>query len=436
MNHKTLRNNIYQNILDLVTEDGINASGKEEIYGCIFGRDSFITILKLLKVVSNPQAKNLIDIKPFELITRRALLTLISLQGQTTNLESGEEPGKFIHEYRKEKYEHLVKREIKPWYLYPDNIMRIYDSIDATPLGLIAIYTYWNLFHDDTFLLKALPAVENGLNWIISYGDRDKDQLLEYELPESRVHGGLAVQSWTDSVESLTQADGTFPEYPIAPVEVQGYAWLALKLWADFYEDTTHNYAKTKQFSDKLRLQAGQMKKRFNELFIIQSENLSFPVQALNGYKQQIPTITGNSLLLLWATYQKNGKNESILKDELIPDLVKRSFLPDLFDRDAGIRTMSNKSLTFNPGLNSYHNGSFWPKLNGMAHEGLTQWEYKNEADLLKQATIKPIAYFGSPIELYIKTGNVYELFDNGIGQHSCRNQAWSAATALDLLTL
>jgi glycogen debranching enzyme len=437
MNLSDLRTNIYQTILDLATEDGINASGKEEIYGCIFGRDSFITILKLLKIIANPKTKNSIDIKPLEIMCKRALETLITLQGQTTNIESGEEPGKFIHEYRKEKYEHLVNRPNRPWYLYPDKIMRIYDSLDSTPLGLIAIHTYWNYSHDNAFLLKALPAVEEGLNWIITYGDRDKDQLLEYELSKQRRHGGLVVQSWTDSHESLLQADGSFPEYPIAPVEVQGYAWLALKLWSDFYKDTTHNYAKTKNFADKLELQAAKMKRRFNQMFLTESEGMTYPVQALNGYKEQIKTITGNSLLLLWATYKNKNKKEAIIADEYIQDLVKRSFLPDLFDPDAGIRTMSSKSLTFNPKPDSYHNGSFWPKLNGMAHEGLALWNFEQEAEDLRMATLKPIEYFGSPIELYIKTldGN-YQLFQNAAGQESCRQQAWSAAAALDLLTL
>src|ERR1700722_18742887 len=105
MDHSALRTSIYQSMLNLATEDGINASGKEEIYGCIFGRDSFITILKLLKIIENPQAKNYFDVKPLEHMCKKGLETLITLQGLTTNIESGEEPGKFIHEYRKEKYE-------------------------------------------------------------------------------------------------------------------------------------------------------------------------------------------------------------------------------------------------------------------------------------------------------------------------------------------
>jgi glycogen debranching enzyme len=436
MNYSDLRTTIYQSILDLATDEGINASGKEEVYGCIFGRDSFITILKLLKVAANPTTTNDIDVSVFRDICKRALLTLIDLQGKETNIESGEEPGKFIHEYRKEKYERLINRP-RPWYLYPDKILRNYDSIDSTPLGLIAIYKYWELTKDTSFLIKALPAVEAGLNWLITYGDRDKDYLIEYELPKARVHGGLVVQSWTDSHEALRQADGVFPEYPIAQVEVQGYAWLALNLWADFYADTTHNYAKTENFSQKLRTQANHLKKQFNKTFLFSSDKFIFPAQALDGLKNQLQTVTGNPLLLLWAAYRNDNKTESILESSVVEQVVKRSFLPDLFDKTAGIRTMSSKSKTYNPQISSYHNGSFWPKLNGMAHEGLKNWGYEEEAELLKLATLKPIAYFGSPIELYnTSSEGKYLLYQTHYGKRSCLQQAWSAASALDLLTL
>jgi glycogen debranching enzyme len=436
MSAQTLLKKIYLSMLSLATEEGINASGKQEIYGCIFGRDSFITILKLLKVYSNVQAKNVINTEPFREISRRALLHLTTLQGKETNLESGEEPGKFIHEYRKENYDHLVNRPVRPWFLYPDKIMRNYDSIDSTPLGLIAIHRYWSLTHDDTFLLNALSAIEAGLNWIITYGDKDKDQLLEYELPITRMHGGLQVQSWTDSRESLLQADGSFPMYPIAPVEVQGYAWLALKLWADFYESEQY-YAKTEKFSQKLRLYADQMKKRFNEKFFFETEKVKFAAQALDGSKKQIKTITGNPLLLLWATYENQGKKEAIIDDVYIPDVIKRAFMPDMFDPRAGIRTMSTKSRTYIPGQNSYHSGSFWPKLNGMSHEGLVMWGYETEAKRLKDASLQSIEYFGTPIELYVLSDSgEYQAYRNERGQQGCREQAWSAAATLDLITL
>lgn len=420
----SLRKIAYQSLLDLSTPEGINASGKEDVFGCIFGRDSALTILKILKVHTNSPSLPLLE------ISRRALLTLISLQGKEFNIESGEEPGKFVHEFRKGKEVERVLKFERPWYIYPDQTVKNYDSIDATPLTLIALYKYWQITQDAEFLIQVLPSVEAGLNWIITYGDIDKDFLIEYQLPKERKHGGLIVHSWTDSHESLMQKDFTFPKYPIAPVEAQGYAWLALKLWGQFYLSHSPN------FSKRLLTQANGLKKQFNQLFLYEDEGLIFPAQALDGSKKKIKTVTGNSILLLWASLLSPTELECILNDEYIPDLVKRSFMQDLFDQDAGIRTMSSKSPTFNPNQDSYHNGSFWPILNGMAHEGLVNWGFYNEAELLKEATVKPLAYFNTPIELYLKDeGGNYREFVGVSGQKGCRVQAWTAATMLDLLT-
>jgi glycogen debranching enzyme len=422
MTQKSLQQLAFNSLIELSTEDGINASGKDEIYGCIFGRDSALTILKILRShIQNPSLE-LLD------VSRRSLLTLVSLQGKEFNLESGEEPGKFIHEFRKEErmYKHLISGP-RPWFLYPDNTLKNYDSIDSTPLTLIAIYTYWQITQDSEFLIQSLDSVEKGLNWIITFGDKDKDYLIEYELPEDRVHGGLPVQSWTDSHESVIQPDGKMPKYPIAPVEAQGYAWLALKIWANFYQD------KSPEYSRKLEAFAREMKSQFNKHFIIKDEDLFFAAQALDGNKRKIKTVTGNPLLLLWASFYDGEKTESILENKYIKDLVKRAFKKDLFDKDGGIRTMSTLSPTYISNQNSYHNGSFWPILNGMAYEGLLNWGFNREARLLRKASLYALSHFETPIELYVKTedGQLLE-YMNQRGQTSCKVQAWTAAAMLD----
>ena len=259
---------------------------------------------------------------------------------------------------------------------------------------------------------------------------------MEYELPKDRPYGGLPVQSWTDSHDTFMGTNGQMPLYPIAPVEVQGYTWLALKLWSDFYGSDNAVYGRTEKFSHKLSQFAAKMKSTFNELFLFEDENLWYAAQALDGRKNQIRTITGNPLLLLWSSYKSQSGVESIVETEVIPSLVARAFREDLFDSDGGIRTMSVMSPLFNPSSSSYHNGSFWPKLNGMSHEGLMHWGFEKEAQQLKSATLKPISYFNSPIELYMKGENgEYEEFLGPDGQRGCRVQAWSAAAALDLLT-
>ncbi len=62
---------------------------------------------------------------------------------------------------------------------------------------------------------------------------------------------------------------------------------------------------------------------------------------------------------------------------------------------------------------------------------------YVEEAEKLRLAALKPIEYFGSPIELYITTTDgKYVPYENKWGKQSCRQQAWSAAVCLDLLTI
>ncbi len=436
MSNSTLRNIVLNCIFNLSTDEGIYASGKNEVYGCIFGRDSAITILKILKAIQNVNAFSSQERELLFTICRRSLLTLVNLQGTKEIIESGEEPGKFIHEYRKNNYQRLLSLE-NPWYIYPDGIMRNFDSIDSTPLCLIALYRFWKLTEDSSFLMKILPAVDKGLTWIMEYGDKDHDYLLEYEFHKSRKFGGLRVQSWTDSHESLLSADGIFPVYPIAPVEVQGYAWLALRLWSNFYADHSSNYVRNKNYSQKLLQFAKNMKNTFNKMFLFKDQEYYFTAQAINGHKQQIQTITGNPLLLLWASYSSESEaTESILSTKYVNDLVNRSFQNDLFDPTAGIRTMSTRSETFNGSQNSYHNGSFWPKLNGLSHEGLVKWKFSTHARLLREATLTPIKYFESPIELYIKTQDATFIeYKSPTGQVSCRQQAWSAASILDLVT-
>lgn len=428
---KSLRQKAYQCLLDLGSGEALNASGRQEIYGCLFGRDSLITIIKLLNAYQKKPDKKLLQ------ISKKTLYKLSSLQGQEFNIESGEQPGKIIHEYRFEKFDHLVSKPKSqetpwegPWYIYPDNTLRSYDSLDSTPLFLIACHKYYQLTKDYKFLLDNLNNIEAAINWIISFGDQDKDLLLEYEFSKNRTHGGLLVQSWTDSHESIRQKNGKLPKYPIAPCEVQGYAWLSLKLWGDFYLKHSPNFGK------KLISQAAEMKKNFNNLFILQDNSEYFIAQALDGDKNQIKTITGNPLILLWASYQKGDYIESIVDRKYIYSLVKRAFQPDLFNPKAGLRTMSSKSETFDPSPNSYHNGSIWPKLNGLAHEGLKMWSFTREAKSLEQASLNAFNHFQTPIELYVVTEND-ELaeFCNSSGQTGCLEQAWSAAVFLDMLT-
>lgn len=420
MDSHVLKEKMYLSLRELATDEGILASAKEEIYGCIFGRDTAITVLKLLKAYLRHADPFLLE------ISKKSLLTLIGLQGKKENIENGEEPGKFIHEYRKDRYEHLQKAN-PPWFITEAGLFN-YDSIDATPLALIALWRYGKIAKDEEFLSSVLPAIEAGLGWILNYADSDHDGILEFMPHPERKFGGLSIQSWTDSRESYMTVSGGLPSYPLAPGEVQAFGWLALKMWSGFYR------ARNDVFALRLEKKAKQMKKTFQEKFLFQDEGLWYIAQALDGRKEQIRTITGNPLLCLWAAYDEGQKPEIIIDELHIKEIVLRGFREDLFDPDAGIRTMSTQSPTYNPNADSYHNGSFWPMLNGLVYEGLLNFGFYPEALLLKSASLKPIEYFQSAIELYQKSPDGYVEYCSPSGQKSCRTQAWSAASILHML--
>src|SRR6185437_2745247 len=126
----------FNSIKGLEVEDGILASGRDEVYGCIFGRDSLITSLELLEAYERTRNVYFLE------LVKKILVNISKLQGTKVEIESGEEPGKMIHEYRPERHEHLTKHPTSPWYVYPDNIMRNYDSVDSTPLFLITLHAY------------------------------------------------------------------------------------------------------------------------------------------------------------------------------------------------------------------------------------------------------------------------------------------------------
>src|SRR5439155_13550066 len=122
-------------------------------------------------------------------LVKKILLNLLFLQGKEINIESGEEPGKCIHEYRENNYEKYINSP-KPWNIYPDGTLRNYDSLDSTPLLLIAIHKYWKISGDEEFIATALPNVELALGWMATFADSNNDGFLDYRPHPERICGG------------------------------------------------------------------------------------------------------------------------------------------------------------------------------------------------------------------------------------------------------
>jgi len=405
----------------LETPLGINASGKDDPFATFFGRDSIITGLKLLRVHKKRPSSAYLR------IIRKILKTTSRLQGKEINLASGEKPGKIIHEYREAGYSHLVNEE-RPWYIYPDKTLRNYDTTDSTPLFLILAAEFYALTEDENFLKEILPTVKKAFDYTKKYGHKGGKRIfLEYQLHRPAPYGGLVNQGWMDSTDSI-QIYGEPPKEPIALVEVQGYYFKALKLWAAIF-------AKIDQgISRELEKRADNLDKEFDRVFLNHTEGLYYFDQAIFSQKAEIIEVRSNPGHCLWAAVQTNGKFKSIINDEYIPDTIARLMMPDMFEPAAGIRTLSTKSKFFNP--RSYHNGSIWPFDNGLITEGFENFGFKKEAEQVKKAVLNAISYFGTPVELYCveKDGTIKEYISER-GHHGAHKQAWTAATILDFTT-
>lgn len=399
----------------LETEQGILASGKDELYGCIFGRDSLITSLVLL---DSPDAKR--D-DPLRALVKKILLNLASLQGRETNAESGEEPGKMIHEFRREGHAHLTAREKDPWHVYPDGVMRNYDTVDATPLFLMATLAYLRATPDRGFEDAIMPHVYAALRWLTECGDSNRDGFIDYRIPEGRTGGGLSTQSWMDSHDSIFLDDGSAPRYPIAPAEAQSYAYAAMHGWSAYLGERGD-----RKRSLSLARRARLLKRRFNRQFLILDESAVSLAFALDGDGRPMKAARSSMGHALWAaSRRKDGTFVSIIDDDLVPLIVARLMMPDLFVPSAGIRTLSSSSSRFSP--QSYHNGSIWPHDTAIVAEGMAQFGFAEEARMVRESLLETYLHFGTPIELFAYDGAVSE-YVSPAGQRACRSQAWSAA--------
>jgi glycogen debranching enzyme len=411
-----------QSIRELEVERGILASSRTEIYGCIFGRDSLITAHSLLSVYENSK-------DPYYLsLVRKILRNIAELQGKEQNIESGEEPGKIIHEFRTEGHEHLTKSDIKPWFLYPDNVMRNYDTVDATPLFLMAAYEYLRVSNDAAFIEELLPHIRAAITWLMECGDTNHDGLIDYWFHPDRTHGGLLTQSWMDSADSVFFEESSVrPEYPIAPVEVQAYTYAALRDWAAYFEN------RDSELSETLTRRADTLKEIFNRKFVLRGRTLAY---AIDGAGKPLTAPRSSMGHALWAVHWCPcgcGKPDSILADEFIYPISRRLLATDLFVRRAGVRTLSSRSHKFDP--RSYHNGSIWPHDTAMLAEGLANFGYFTEAAHMRRALLKAYAHFATPVELFTFFERRYQPYKGENGQEACRVQAWSAASLLTILS-
>ena len=403
----------WEAIESLMTPEGVLASSAGSAYGAIFGRDSLIVACKLLHAHYYEERPEVLE------WVRTILDGLVRLQGRETVPESGEEPGKCIHEWRPTDHEHLTRDSNPPWYLYADGEMRNYQGSDETALLLLTQARYVAIAgHAE--LDRYLPSALRALAWVMQWGDRDGDGFTDYPYEPNRSWGGSIVQTWMDSTESLFQEGVREIISPIAAVEVQGYTHAALRAWSHLLDQ------RNPELSKRLALYASRLKKCFPAAFALGDGEYA---AALNGDGTPVRAIRSNMAHLLWADGGSHELTDLIIDDQAVELLVRRLMRTDLFDPRGGLRTLSKTSPWFD--LTRYSNGAIWPHDTGMAAEGLERSGYTPEANKLRVALGRAIRDLGSPYEYYTidEAGCVAPGYEVPGDHPACAVQAWTAAT-------
>lgn len=381
MNIESVKKRLIEDINQLSDYRGFVKAGYPK-FNVLFGRDSLIVSWQLLKYDSE--------------ITAATLKVLAALQAREIDLERDAEPGKILHEMWEGEKEHLER-------LHLDRVVfPYYGSVDSTPLFLIVAGKYFEITGDINFLQRIWPNLVSAKDWILNYGDSDKDEFLDFDRKNLN---GPYNQCWKDGAESPQ-----FGRRPIAAVEEQGYKYEALKHFNGLADLV--GVEKEKISQDYLE--------KFKQLFI---EKFFWPEEkffylAIDGDRKKYPTVASNSGHLLFT---------GLIGQEHKNLIVDRLFQDDLWT-PYGIRTHSAKNPDFDPF--SYQLGSVWPFDNWMIAEGLRDSGFQKEADLIKNALLSAFESLGHIPEFYAVTQ------ENKIQTSLKANplQAWSSAALLNLL--
>lgn len=361
----------------------------------LFGRDSLWAARFLLPLGTR--------------LAGHTLRVLAGLQGTELVDDTAEEPGKIMHELRRQTLIVDDATSLPPLY---------YGTVDATALWVCLLHDAWRWGMPDDEVRALLPALESALEWMRDHGDADGDGLLEYV---DRSGHGLANQGWKDSGDSVQWRDGSLADGPIALCEVQAYAYQAATHGADLLD----HFGRTG--GDTWRAWAAELKRLFHDTFWITDPALTgdlgpYPAIALDARKRPVDTVTSNIGHLLGTG----------LLDAEQSALIARRLADPAMSSGYGLRTMATDSGGYWP--LSYHGGAVWTHDTAIAVLGLARDGHAAEAAELITGLLRAAEGFAYRMpELH--SGDGLEHVASPVPYPAaCRPQAWSAASAVAVL--
>lgn len=360
----------------------------------LFGRDSLWAARLLLPLGTE--------------LAAGTLRVLASRQGTVVDPDTGEEPGKILHEVRRDTFGlRAAGHSLPPVY---------FGTVDATPLWLCVLHDAWRWGMPDEDVADLLPAVRAALSWMAEYGDADGDGLLEYVDRSGR---GLANQGWKDSLDSVQWRDGRLAEAPIALAEVQGYAYEAALAGATLLA----SLGEGRDEVDRWREWAAVLAGRFRETFWLDDDAGPYPAIALDAGKRPVDTVTSNMGHLLGTGLLDTAESAAVARRLAAPTM----------DSGFGLRTMSTDAAGYWP--LRYHGGAVWPHDTAITIAGLCRAGHVGPAAALAEGLLAAAPAFDYRLpELY--SGDARRAVGVPIPYPAaCRPQAWSAASAVAVLS-
>jgi hypothetical protein len=333
-------------------------------------------------------------------LARGTLRTLARRQGKRQNPETGEAPGKILHEVRTSG----ANSGLPPVY---------FGTVDATALWICLLHEAWRWGLPPDDVAGLLDPLEAAVGWLIGDADSDGDGFLEYRDMSGR---GLANQGWKDSGDAIQFADGTIAEPPIALSDAQAYAHQAAIAAAELLDTFGRPGAV------RLTEWAAALRDRFRATFWVSDPRGPFPAIALDGAKRPVATASSNIGHLL---------GTGLLGPDEAARVAARLGQHDL-DSGYGLRTMSADAVGFNP--LGYHVGTIWPHDTVIAIRGLVAEGYPDVAASLAEGLLRAAPAFDHRLpELF--AGTDARAGDPVVAYPAaCRPQAWSAGVPVTLL--
>lgn len=353
-----------------------------------FGRDAIITALQTLWL--NPK------------LAAGVLSFLASTQATETSAFRDSQAGKIMHETR--RGEMAALQEVP--------FGRYYGGVDTTPLFVMLAGAYERRTGDRALVDRIWGSLVAATGWIERRLAASPTGFLDYARGEST---GLVNQAWKDSHDSMFHADGRFPKGPLAVVEVQGYAYAALRCMSEL---ATRRGDETRGV-EWLR-NAETLRAAIEDRFWV--PQMHYYAIAIDGDGAPCSVYASNAGHLLYC---------GVPSDERAA-LVAAQLMSPRFSSGWGIRTLAEREPRYNP--MSYHNGSVWPHDTSICAAGISRYGGRGNVVQILNDIFETANQFG------MRMPELFCGFARVAGQGptpypvACQPQAWSSGSVFLLL--